>query len=256
MDLNELKASGILELYVLGLASPEEVNTVESFLVKDPGLRSELAEIENALEIYAKTTAVHPSPQTKADLLSKLNDKTPTSNSSSKNSGIAGFQAFLIGLMGIGLLGLSYVLFNNYKSLTDLQYTYTALIEQCDSLQTQDSILIDRYNQIKAPANNIININPTEKYPATNLFFITNPESQRNFIQIKNLPAIAANQSYQLWSLKGQDAIPLDVFQGIGDNLIEVLFEPNTDAYAITIEPLGGSQTPSLDNLIGVIPLS
>lgn len=255
MDLNELKASGILELYVLGMASPEEVNTVESFLAKDSSLRSELAEIEQALEMYAKTTAIHPSPQIKSDLFTKISSQNKAGKSNT-TPGINGLSTFLIGLMGIGLLGLSYVLLNNHKKFTDLKKDYNSLITQCDSIQQQDSVIIDRYNQIKAAPNNIIRINPTEKFPGTDLFFITNPETQRNFIQIKNLPAIAANQSYQLWSLKGQDAIPLDVFQGDGDNLIEVQYEPGTDAYAITIEPLGGQQTPSLENLIGVIPLS
>ena len=39
-------------------------------------------------------------------------------------------------------------------------------------------------------------------------------------------------------------------------NLIEVQFEENTDAYAITIEPFGGQQAPTLERLIGVIPIS
>lgn len=255
MDLNELKASGILELYVLGLASPEEVSTVESLLSKNPSLRSELSEIERALEVYARTTAIHPSPHIKGELFKQIKGQSGTDNSSTAPR-INGLKTFLMGLMGIGLLSLTYVLFNNHKKYTDLNDLYNALVVQCDSIQRQDSVIIDRYNQIKAAPNNIIRINPTEKFPATELFFITNPQSQRNFIQIKNLPAIASNQSYQLWSLKGQDAIPLDVFQGDGDNLIEVQFEPGTDAYAITIEPFGGQQTPSLDNLIGVIPLS
>jgi anti-sigma-K factor RskA len=51
--------------------------------------------------------------------------------------------------------------------------------------------------------------------------------------------------------LKATDAsITLDVFDGKGNTIIKVHFIQNTNAYAITIEPDGGSQSPNLNDLI------
>lgn len=44
----------------------------------------------------------------------------------------------------------------------------------------------------------------------------------------------------------------MDVFEFDGSQFIEVDFEENTNAYAITIEEKGGAQSPNLDMLIGV----
>jgi anti-sigma-K factor RskA len=253
MNKKELIESGVLELYAMGMASEEEVKMVESFIIKDPSLRNEIMAIENALEAYAKTTAVNPKAEVKTELFKKIKDTTPPKGG---DRGITGLSIFLIGLLSIVTMALTYTLFLNHKNFTDLRDSFNLLNTKCDSIQNAHQPIIETYDQLKASDNNILQIKPTEKYPETNLYFINNSASQRNFIQIKSLPVIAGNQSYQLWSLKGDQAIPLDVFQGDGDKLIEVQFEPGTDAYAITIEPFGGQDSPTLENLIGVIPLS
>lgn len=258
MDVNELKSSGLLELYVLGQTSQEETALVETMLDQHPELKQEISEISNALEVYASTVAEPPSPSTKEKLMEEIRKNRSSSarrNTShfTKDGSIYGWLAAILGLLSLGLAWLYFTKIQDYQSL---QSAYEDYVIACDSIQRADSTIIARYEELKDPNNQIININATEKYPESNLYFHYNPVSGRNFLQIKNLPPIAANQSYQLWSLKGDQAIPLDVFQGDGDNLFEVLFEENSDAYAITIEPRGGQDTPTLDNMIGVIPVS
>jgi len=80
-------------------------------------------------------------------------------------------------------------------------------------------------------------------------------KTKKNFIELKKMPSITSQQSYQLWSLKADVApIPLTVFQG-DENIFEVAFEEGTGTYAITIEPLGGKESPSLENLVGTISI-
>ncbi|MBK8625039.1 MAG: anti-sigma factor [Saprospiraceae bacterium] len=64
---------------------------------------------------------------------------------------------------------------------------------------------------------------------------------------------IKSNQAFQLWSLKdGVDPMPLNVFAD-KNTIIPVDFIDQTATYAITIEPKGGSKSPSLDKLIGTM---
>ncbi len=258
MDVNELKSSGLLELYVLGQTSQEETALVESMLDQHPELRQEIVEISFALEAYASTVAETPSPSTKEKLMEEVR-KNPSPfvpGNTSNNIKGGNNYGWLAAMLGLATLGLAWFYFSKIQDYQALQSDYQDYVLACDSIQRVDSTIIAKYEEIEDPNNQIIPINATEKYPESNLYFHYNPVSGRNFIQIKNLPPIAANQSYQLWSLKGDQAIPLDVFQGDGDNIFEVLFEENSDAYAITIEPRGGQDTPTLDNLIGVIPVS
>ncbi|MBP6447197.1 MAG: anti-sigma factor [Saprospiraceae bacterium] len=72
-------------------------------------------------------------------------------------------------------------------------------------------------------------------------------------MQLVNLPNITKDQVFQLWALKdGANPMPLDIFADT-NKLIPVAFIDNNTTYAITIEPKGGSQTPSLDKLIGTL---
>ena len=113
-------------------------------------------------------------------------------------------------------------------------------MDSCANQSQQQFARIDLLEQLTQEGVEIVHMTGTDKYPQTNLYFYHNPETQRNFIQVQELPAITASQSYQLWSLKTDLApIPLDVFQGT-DDLIEVRYEGDSQSYAITIEPFGG----------------
>lgn len=252
MTIEEIREKGLLELYIIGDISFNDKNLVVEALNTYPELRDELRSIEKAIQAYATANAIPVSPELKEKILKiaridAVPHTLPTSNNEWKKLGL---------LLGLGVVGLLIAFFWKANALNQLQSEYNAWVERCDSIQAEQDRVLLVYEQIKDINNRIIPIQPTEKYPATSLYFHNNETSGRNYIQLKNLPALADNQSFQLWSLKGDEAIPLNVFQGDGELIFEVQHVEATDAYAITIEPKGGQDTPSLDNLIGVIPLS
>ncbi len=72
-------------------------------------------------------------------------------------------------------------------------------------------------------------------------------------MQLISLPNITKDQVFQLWALRdGVDPMPLDIFAD-KNKIIPVNYIDNTTTYAITIEPKGGSKSPSLDRLIGTM---
>lgn len=64
--------SGILELYVLGMVSAEEMLEVETMAAAHPEIQKELEEISKALEVYAGAHAVAPHPAIKPLLLATI----------------------------------------------------------------------------------------------------------------------------------------------------------------------------------------
>lgn len=78
--------SGILELYVAGIASAEECIEVEKRATADPAIRQEIEYISMALETYAMANAVAPNPIIKPFLLAtidyteRLQNGEPVSN--------------------------------------------------------------------------------------------------------------------------------------------------------------------------------
>lgn len=64
--------SGILELYVAGIANEEECKEVELRAAADPSIQQEIESISTALEAYAQVTAVSPNPIIKPFLLATI----------------------------------------------------------------------------------------------------------------------------------------------------------------------------------------
>ena len=62
MDIKKYIESGILEIYVLGLAGKEESEEVKKMAAAYPEIKKEISEIELALEKYAQENGITPHP--------------------------------------------------------------------------------------------------------------------------------------------------------------------------------------------------
>ena len=256
MNKQKILESGLLELYVIGSLEGSEQRAVEEALKQFPELKSELYLIENALAFYANSHAITPPVVLKKDILSKIRNegsKTTLTTSAPPAAKPSYLLPFLIaGLTALALLIYVVITQQKYDNL-ETNYNKDRII--CDSISSSNSEKQVILASISSPNNKLLQVQPTDKFPETKLVIHHNPEIKTNYIQLDDLPPLAADQSYQLWSLRdGQDPMPLNVFQG-DTNIFEVSFIDNTNAYAITIEKSGGSETPDLTNLIGVIPV-
>jgi len=73
MSLENIRNEGLLERYVIGDLSVQEVDIVERALREIPALKEELQEIEQAFTLYAHANAIEPDPTTKPFLMTFLN---------------------------------------------------------------------------------------------------------------------------------------------------------------------------------------
>ena len=71
-SMNEYIASGILELYVSGIATAEETALVEELSLLHPEIRAEIEKISGALNNYAKQNAVEPDPLIKPFVMAAI----------------------------------------------------------------------------------------------------------------------------------------------------------------------------------------
>jgi mannose-6-phosphate isomerase-like protein (cupin superfamily) len=71
-NVNEYINSGILEMYVLGLTSPEENKEVEKLSILHPEIKEEIESISNALITYSETKAPKIDPTVKPLILATI----------------------------------------------------------------------------------------------------------------------------------------------------------------------------------------
>ncbi|MGB3617133.1 MAG: anti-sigma factor, partial [Catalinimonas sp.] len=76
-------------------------------------------------------------------------------------------------------------------------------------------------------------------------------DSGRAYLQVVDLPVPPAGKQYQLWGIAGGQPVSMGVFNlpTGGAELQAVAAVPNAQAYAVTLEPTGGSPTPTLDQM-------
>lgn len=260
MNVKEIIESGILEHYAMGVLSEQEVQEVEGYLVQFPELQKDYFEIQNALQALAVEKSVKPRAGLENELIRSIvgdsNDPKDINDDKPKkgNGGSGSIWKILAGLFALSALAAVYFFWNMnemYKTQGEEFNTYKL---ECDSIARSQQETLDLFNRLNEKENQVINMTPTAGYQETKLLFHFNPVQKRNYIQIQNLPAIAANQAFQLWSLKpGEDPIPLTVFKNTNDIIVAVDFEEGTGTYAITIEDENGAQVPTLERLIGTV---
>lgn len=254
MALNkaEIRDSGLLELYVLGELSADDRRVVLDAIVEYPELKQDISEIERAFYAVAKASAAKAPRVPLENALQYIRtDKGSTSPKPRENVGLS--RGWLMMLPILACAAVLWWVTNGHN--TEKQELQASLVD-CEAKSQSINGQLMVYQALNDQDNIILAVAATEKYPETKLYFHTNDTSKKNYIQIQNLPPINDNQSYQLWSLKPDtDPIPLDVFQGDESAIIEVSYEEATANYAITIEPRGGQQSPTLANLIGLFTI-
>jgi len=80
LNKEDIILSGLLELYALGLASPEETLQVEEWINQYPEIKQELDAIENSLETYAQANAIEPSSSVKDKIFSQITKEEQKDN--------------------------------------------------------------------------------------------------------------------------------------------------------------------------------
>lgn len=255
MDLKTYIESGILELYVLGQLSPEEEKEVEDMQSRHLEVKREIYEISLSLEKYGQLNAIKAPTNIADKIFENLPPKSATPsnvvNNATPKSGLT-WNALTTLFTLISILGFTmyFMLKSEHNSFIQ---KYESEKKACDSITLQQQQLYAVINQINDANNKIIDITPTAGYAGLAVYLHHNTVSKKNFLQLVNLPEITADQTFQLWSLKdGAAPMPLNVFVD-KNTIIPVDFIDQTTTYAITIEPKGGSQSPSLDKLIGTM---
>lgn len=244
-----------------------EKQEVESMMEKHEELKLELLEIQKTLESYASLHSIPP-PSTILQLVVETVTKDGVSSNKQPVANIAALRRIqhfkYIAIAATVLLVLSAAL--NWKYYLALEKANTEiaflnqeqekLVNNFNSMQATYDVASVELEVLQNPDNKIVKMSGTENHPESMAYVYWNVESQEVYVKIGNLPAPPTQKQYQLWALK--DGIPIDA--GVFDvekGLLKVKDIEAADAFAVTLEPQGGSKQPTLEDLqvIGEIKL-
>jgi len=255
MTLADIRSSGLLELYALGQLDAHGQAEVRVALRQFPELTQELREMEIALFRYADSHGVTPSGNVIDNILKNYPGGTsaPASQPTQAPRSLRGLMSglFLAAIVGSG------VYLWQQRALSSAVASHEEALEECDTKTALADARAARLQSVFSDQYRSIDISATDGYAVANIELLDDQTSDQNYLRIIDLPDLAEGETFQLWSITGDNApVPMDLFDEKGDGLISVGKVNATDAYAISIEPAGGSTSPNMEKLVGVFAMA
>ncbi|MFD0861370.1 anti-sigma factor domain-containing protein [Sungkyunkwania multivorans] len=270
MDIKEYIASGVLELYVAGSLSEKENQEVYELMMQHPEIKEEVEKIEQAiLQITAAASPKATSGLQDTIREAALSTDAPKESQAPKVIPIASKKktnwTSYTGWAASVLLAAGLFYFYQEKSNLESELQTTKfennfleqqIAEANNSLKSaQELVDILRDRNIVATKLDGQNVAPDSYATA-----FWNKETQTVYIDALGLPEPPAGKVYQVWSLKLDPLTPtsLGLLEDFVDDDNKVFTLANTNesqAFGITLEPAGGSESPTLEQLytLGVV---
>lgn len=256
MEAQQYIESGILELYVYGLLSEKENLEISELSKKNPDIENEIISIEKAVTALSSSFSPFHSAanfeKIKANLELK-DSKTIDIKKVSNWSQYAGWAAAVLLLLGFGYQ--TFELTKSRQAVSEagteknkIQRDYAYLSEQNRETEKNLSIVRD----IK---NTGVTLDGQAASPASFAKVYWNKETKTTYIDAAGLPDPPKGMVYQVWSLKLSPVLTptsiglLDNFKANPQKMFAVSQTDSAEAFGITLEPEGGSPTPTMEQL-------
>ncbi len=261
MDVQAYIASGILEQYAMGELSEQEMQQVDAMAREHPEVQAELQSIMQGLTQYARAHGQQPSGGLWDTIEQEISGDTGADAKPKANTtGYAGAKlawlqplaaaASILLLISLGLnLYFYFELDTTQQQLADLQLENSVLADQVQtaSQQSQEAEAMIAFFNDPYTLDITLEAVTEEEDKTARVFW--NEQSGLVYLNTKGLPDPPSGQQYQLWALK--DGQPIDAGVASADATLAQAMKTITaaDAFAITLEPEGGSSQPTLEAL-------
>jgi anti-sigma-K factor RskA len=262
LNIKEYIESGIIEAYVLGLASRSERAEFEQLCRQYPELVAARREFEEGLEKHASEQAMHPPVGVKGKVLEAItgaNQGAPEPVSSNppkiitmanEKRGSSRLLRFVTAASVVLLVFLTFFAYKSYKQNQDLENSNAALKEKLNSTQKTLDAIASETSIVKNPNTTVVNMVGTKVAPRSSANVYWDSTTSNVYLVVKNMPQLPSDRQYQLWALIDGKPTDLGVFDSKSDKVILKMKDTKkAQAFAITIERAGGNPTPTLDSM-------
>ncbi len=272
LEINEIISSGLLELYVAGLASEAECRQVEQWAAQFPAVKEELNAIETALESYARNIAIQPSPGIREKLMANIASAGNTGKTAdsvaaeniitairpAKTPVVAMWKRLAAAsvLLLAGSAVFSILLFNKNKDKeNELAAAKTEINKTQAALQKlQEAHVSAHHDMEEMLSGDIVKValkktaNAPEDCTASIFWNKKTGEVYIDPCQMANTPG---GKTYQLWAIVNGKPVDAGIVKmGTPEDRYSIqkmkIFE-KAEGFAVTLEKEGGSPVPTLE---------
>lgn len=244
MDIQVYISSGVLELYVFSQLSPQERAEVEQMRTKYPEVEAEIVRIETLLEKFAFDFEKKPNKELKSRILSKIDEIEKKNKANTKVIPLYSAWGYRLSIAASILL---------FATTCILGYTFWQKNKENNALLVENKQQIEQVKQelaiTKNPNYRHITLASTDSTKQQSALVFWNPTSQEVYLEMGLLPTLPSDKQYQLWAIIDGKPSDMGVFETVA-NLQKMKVAKNVQAFAVTIEPKGGSKEPTLTAMV------
>lgn len=255
MEIREYIDSGILELYVYGLLTEVENKEVGRMAKNNKEINDEIVSIEQAIVNLSTSFSPFLSAKNFEQIREKLalkHGKVVKIKPRSSAPAFIGWAAALIFLAGAGYL---YTQLNDANTrVVNTETEKTKLEQNVLELETRNKQTETVLAIVRDKNNTVIDLGGQTAAPDAYAKIYWNKETQTVYVDGAGLPEPPEGKVYQIWALKLNPLTPtsiglLENFAADSQKMFSVSATADADAFGITLEPAGGSEAPTMDQL-------
>lgn len=273
VDIKAYIESGVLESVILGHASEQEVQEVRCLSHIYPEIQQEFDRIRVSYEAMAMKEAVPAAAHLKTRVLEAIAQEkqmpaeTPASQSTgkivsmttetSRGNGAWKWAAAASIVLVLGVSALWVLSMSEAKDLrlemADLKNEQQQNEQVLMAMQVEQERLQSVQEVLTLADVKTVVMNGVSKDPKAEVRVMWSPGDKKAVMVAEKISPAPANMQYQLWAIANGTPKSLGVFTYDElDNMTEP-FDVNeqvVDAFAITLEKMGGSPTPTLEMMV------
>ncbi|WP_462227394.1 anti-sigma factor [Mucilaginibacter sp.] len=259
--------SGILELYVLGDVTPEEKLQVEGMIAAHPVVKIEVDAVERAMERYAMEYAIEPAEKLRDRILSStvtnLGDDRNFQPAKSQHDNVVNMSAsqptnfykYAFAASLALLVAATSALYNVNNKLEQSNQQLLALSTKNQQFAKTVNLKDEQLSVFRDTAFKMVRLKGTPKAPDAAMAIAWNPVNKKVMIDMAamNMPKNDDQHQYQLWAIVGGKPVDLGVFDKTAadtTDMKEMKSVALAQAFAVTLEPRGGSVNPTMDQMM------
>jgi len=255
--------SGLLQQYLLGELSEADVLVVETIIENDSTIRAYYHAMEEDFLRLAQENSVVPPTSIKENILSTIelgkHDATPTPVHSIPNrkDNKRVFIGIAAALAAIFMLTSGWF----YSRLDSTEKQLQQLTERNEILESDLEVLIGDYDEINDWLS-ILNSTDTRQYilegntlaPDAKVISYVNHQEKKVVINTEKLPKLEKDKDYQMWADVEGEMIDMGIIS-TESSLLAMQYIDDAESLNITIEPAGGNDHPTVEQLISNVYL-
>lgn len=243
-------------MYVCGSLSEEEAAEVQKAIQAYPEVKREVELIEQSLMLLGQTVAPPVQAMSWSTILYAIRNNPNSENPAVKSINWPALTGWAAAILFIG--GIFWMIKQNNDLNNAVQVT-----------TTENTVLREEKSQVAnqlAENNEILAILRSKDYQAYTLpgnqavapeafaKVYLNKKENIAYIDTQGLPKPPRGKVYQVWSLKMEPITPtsmglISTGNQKGEGLYKFVDFPEAEAFGITLEPEGGSETPTMSQL-------